>query len=117
MTNAEQVHPTPVVLTRRENLKRGAAALVELREDIDLTSPRSEPTSRQSRSLWKYTDLTERSDRLIDTGCRQDGELRRAGAAICECRTRVRSATSAHKKSTSVPAFALMSSQVVILSP
>jgi hypothetical protein len=37
MTNAEQVHPTPVVLTRRENLKRGAAALVQRRNKASST--------------------------------------------------------------------------------
>jgi hypothetical protein len=31
MTKAEQVRPTPVVLTRRDSLKRGAAALVRRR--------------------------------------------------------------------------------------
>jgi hypothetical protein len=37
MTNAEQVHPTPVVLTRRDNLKRGAAALVQRRNKASST--------------------------------------------------------------------------------
>jgi hypothetical protein len=31
MTKPEQVRPTPVVLTRRDSLKRGAAALVRRR--------------------------------------------------------------------------------------
>jgi hypothetical protein len=37
MIKAEQVHPTPVVLTRRDNLKRGAAALVQRREKTSST--------------------------------------------------------------------------------
>jgi len=37
MIKAEQVHPTPVVLTRRDSLKRGAAALVQRREKTSST--------------------------------------------------------------------------------
>jgi hypothetical protein len=32
-----------------------------------MISSRSEPSLGESRSLWKYIDLTERSDLLIDT--------------------------------------------------
>jgi hypothetical protein len=37
MTRAEQVHPTAVILTRRDRLKRGAAALVQRREKTSAT--------------------------------------------------------------------------------
>jgi hypothetical protein len=61
MTNAEQVHLIPVVLTRRENLKRGAAALVQRRNKASSTmtaavsparaKPPSPTTSGTSRPI------------------------------------------------------------------
>jgi hypothetical protein len=46
MTNAEQVHPTPVVLTRRDNLKRAAAALVERRKKTSSTKAAGASSAR-----------------------------------------------------------------------
>ena len=37
MIKAEQVHPTAVILTRRDSLKRGATALVQRREKASAT--------------------------------------------------------------------------------
>jgi hypothetical protein len=37
MANAQQVDPTPVVLTRRDSLKRGAAALAKRRKEMSST--------------------------------------------------------------------------------
>jgi hypothetical protein len=37
MANAQQVDPTPVVLTRRDSVKRGAAALAKRRKEMSPT--------------------------------------------------------------------------------